>query len=147
MNNLITKWQSLYVQKQIRDQTLEQYTASYITDKLIPMWPNGWIKFNDIQSHFMPKTKAKELKKPSNEIKSSKPLQPSNASTSVAIVVENSDKKKTHTTKESLKPMKNANEKSTLLKTDKHSLITPDRPVVPSLLSMPSGDTLSRKQV
>lgn len=161
VNKLITKWQSLYAQKQTRDQTLEQYTTSYITDKLVPMWPDGWMKFNDIQSHFMPKPKVKDPKKPANEVKTSKPLKPTaNAQPSLPTVdtmkdgvmmVHNAEKKKSHIQKDPSKLMKNANDKPTIPKTDKkhpqHPLSTPDRPMISSLLSMPMHEVLNPKPV
>lgn len=154
MNKLISKWRSLYVQKQIRDISLEQYTNSYITDKLVPMWPKGWMKYNDIHSHFMSKIKAKELKKPSNDLKLSKQLSTSNTSSSVTVSIENNstimaDKKKIHISKESSKSIKVSNEKPiTMHKTEKQHIIVPtERPIVSSVLSVPIGDTLNTKSV
>lgn len=159
------KWQSLHAQKQIRDQTLEQYTTAYITDKLVPMWPNGWMKFNDIQSHFMPKPKVKDPKKPATEMKTSKPLQPTiapiaqpsipivdNIKDNVVVMAHNTEKKKSHSHKDPTKSTKNANDKPTLPKTDKkhpqYQISAPDRPsMVPSLPSMPINDTFNSKTV
>ncbi|XP_055325031.1 yemanuclein isoform X2 [Sitodiplosis mosellana] len=153
VNKLITKWQSLYAQKQIRDQTLEQYTTSYITDKLVPMWPDGWMKLNDIQSHCMPKPKVKESKKPANEVKTSKPLQPTAASAQPSLpisdnmIVHTTEKKKSH--KDPTKLIKNANEKPTIPKTDKkhpqHALSASDRSIISPLLPMHISDAFITK--
>lgn len=166
MHKLILKWQSLYAQKQMRDPSLEQYTVSYINDKLIPMWQSGWMKLNDIQSHCMPKPKVKEPKKPANEVKTSKALhstannaQPTlpNADNSTAMAAPNSttttttttEKKKSH--KEPLKSIKNASDKPPTPKTDKkytqHLISTPDRPIVPPLLAMNMNDGFNPKSV
>lgn len=159
VNKLILKWQSLYEQKQIRDQTLEQYTTAYITDKLVPMWPNGWMKFNDIQSHFMPKPKVKDPKKPANDVKISKPLQSTapivQASIPIVdnvVMVHNTEKKKSHSHKDPSKSIKNANDKPTLTKTDKkhpqYQISALDRPsMVTSLPSMPINDSFNSKTV
>lgn len=147
----------MYDQKQIRDQTREQYTMSYITDKLIPMWPDGWMKFNDIHNGFMPKV-PKESKK-SNDVKTSKSTQPTvSAPTSSVLVdsikdggVSNTEKKKSHIQKDSTKSTKTTNEKPTLPKTDKkHSAVSiTDRATIAaaSLLSMPIGDGFNPKSV
>lgn len=159
MNKLILKWQSLHAQKHIRDQTVEQYTTAYITDKLVPMWPNGWMKFNDIQSHFMPKPKVKDPKKPANDVKTSKPLQstapivqPSIPIVDNVVMSHNTEKKKSHSHKDLSKSNKNANDKPTLPKTDKkhpqYQISASDRPsMVPSLSSMPINDTFNSKTV
>lgn len=136
---------------------------AYITDKLIPMWPPGWMKVHDIQSHFMPsKLKEKDTKKVTSETKISKP-----SSQSIAVVASlpsvgtdsikdptmthHHEKKKSHITKdrETLKSTKhNISDKQTLPKTDKkHSLNTSERPMTTSLLSMPISDAFSAKSV
>lgn len=149
MHKLITKWQSLYVQKQIRDQTLEQYTMSYITDKLVPMWPDGWIKSNDIQSHVMAKTKTKEPKKPTTDTKAAKlasPMitPPMNSPATVIKPSENiknspmmgytMDKKKSQVSKDPMKLAKTSGDKPSHQKTDKKHL-APDRPAASSMMS------------
>ncbi|XP_031620313.1 yemanuclein-like isoform X2 [Contarinia nasturtii] len=156
VNEVLRKWQFLYEQKQIRDQTREQYTMSYITDKLVPMWPDGWMKSNDIYNGFMPKVK--EPKKSLNDVKTTKLIQPiANAQASIplldnpkdgGLVVQNTEKKKSQMQKDSTKLIKNTNDKPTLPKTDKkHNAITADRPAVSpaSLLSMPIGDAFNPK--
>lgn len=158
VNKLILKWQSLYAQKQIRDQTLEQYTTSYITDKLVPMWPDGWMKFNDIQSHFMPKPKVKDPKvKPANDVKPSKPFQPTVSAQPTLPILDtikdsvmmahSVEKKKSHTHKDPSKLIKNANDKPTLPKTDKKHLQHPLSTPVSSLLSLPMADAFNVKPV
>lgn len=164
VNDLIAKWQSLYSRKRIQNQTLEQYTTVYIRNKLVPMWPDGWMKFHDIESHFMPsgKAKTKEPKKPTNEPKISKPslstviespppvmpIVVDNFKDNNAIMTHNMEKKKSHAVKESTKSSKNANDKPTTHKTDKkHPIITPDRVAPMSLISLPSIDTHTSKLV
>lgn len=162
MNSLIAKYQSLYTQKQNRDQTLEQYTTSYIMDKLIPMWPLGWMKINDIQSHLMGK-KERDTKKLTNEHKTSKPTSRlvSNATAAPlplvtlnnmkdgSVTAHHVDKKKekSHITKDPSKLIKhNFSDKPTLPKTDKKQSSS-DRPMPPSLISMPTSDAFSVKSV
>lgn len=61
-------------------QTIDEDTDQYIKEKLIPMWPDGWLKSTDISSHFfnIGKTKTKDSKKPSSiEPKVHKTSQPS----------------------------------------------------------------------
>lgn len=155
VNKLITKWQSLYAQKQIRDQTLEQYTAAYITDKLIPMWPLNWMRSNDILSHFLPKAKDKEAKKLTSEPKTSKlPHPTSNLPTPTDSFKDNTEKlaekRKSHIMKESSKFMKTINDKPTQPKTDKkhlHLHNSSDRPTPAPLQSMPMSDAFNPKSV
>lgn len=52
MPKLLTKWQSLFGQRQIPTQTMAEYMDVYITDRLFPMWPPGWITSSEIYSHF-----------------------------------------------------------------------------------------------
>lgn len=160
MNELVGKWRSLYELKQIHNQTLEEYTTAYIKDKLVPMWPDGWMKVSDILSHFMPKPKSKEVKKATNEMKTSKPAHSASSvtATAIAMVVENRDnpmmahnieKKKAQMVKDPVKLVKTANDKPSLLKTDKkHPLTSPSiRPAATSLLSTPKTDTFITKSV
>lgn len=61
-------------------QTIDEDTEQYIKEKLLPMWPDGWMKSNDMYSHFsnLGKTKTKDSKKPSSvEQKVHKTPQPS----------------------------------------------------------------------
>lgn len=61
-------------------QTIDEDTEQYITEKLLPMWPDGWMKIVDINSHFsnLGKTKTKDSKKPTSiEQKVHKTPQPS----------------------------------------------------------------------
>lgn len=135
---LLAKWQSLYDQRQIPAQTIEQYTDAYITDKLLPMWPAGWMKIPEIQSHFMPKTKDRDGKKSSSEHKTSKSPHPMATGPSLtaenvkdatmvtaamaANVVpgmHNAEKRKSHSVKEPTKMPKYNHDKITLSKTDK----------------------------
>lgn len=61
-------------------QTIDEDTGQYITEKLLPMWPDGWMKLIDIYSSFsnLGKTKTKDSKKPSSiEQKVHKTPQPS----------------------------------------------------------------------
>lgn len=61
-------------------QTIDEDTGQYINETLLPMWPDGWMRFNDIHSHFsnLGKTKTKDSKKPlSIEQKVHKTPQPS----------------------------------------------------------------------
>lgn len=128
---------------------MEQYTDAYISDKLLPMWPPGWMRISEIQSHFMPKTKDKDGKKSSSEHKSSKPQLPiSVPATGPSLTVENTkdstvvtvlgatavlgthhaEKRKSHAVKESTKMPKYNHDKTTLSKTDKkHHHSTSDR--------------------
>lgn len=138
MNKLLAKWQSLYNKKLIRDQTLEQYTTVYIQSKLVPMWPDGWMKVNDIQSHFMPSEKPpkKEPKKQINELKPSKPpslpiiVNSAPVMPMVAdILIDNimvPHNKKSHVVEETSKPMKTNSDKPTAHKTEKKHPMTPD---------------------
>lgn len=131
-------------------------------DKLIPMWPLGWMKPNDIQSHLMGK-KDKDTKKLTNEHKTAKPSSHSvsNATAAPLSLVTNSmkdggavmahhaDKKKekSHITKEPSKlPKHNFNDKPTLPKTDKKQSSS-DRPMPPSLIPMSTSDAFSAKSV
>lgn len=70
-------------------QTIDEDTDQYIKEKLIPMWPDGWLKSTDISAHFfnIGKTKTKDSKKPASiEPKVHKTLQPSpSVPTSTAI--------------------------------------------------------------
>lgn len=146
MPKLLAKWQSLYDQRQIPAQTVEQYTDSYIADKLLPMWPTGWMKIPEIHSHLMPKTK--DVKKSSNEHKTSKSQHPTinapslnvetvkdetmMAAAAVAAATasgaHNAEKRKSHSVKESAKMPKHNHDNTTLSKTDKkHHHITSDR--------------------
>lgn len=128
---------------------MEQYTDAYITDKLLHMWPPGWMKISEIQSHFMPKAKDKDGKKSSSEHKSSKPQHAiSMAATGPSLTAENikditmvaavagttvpgthnAEKRKSHAVKESSKMPKYNHDKATLPKTDKkHHHSTADR--------------------
>lgn len=163
MPKLLAKWQSLYDQRQISAQTLEQYTDAYITDKLLPMWPNSWMKISELQSQFIPKAKEKDqVKKSTNEHKTSKSQHPMNNVTSaLSLNVENmkggtvlpipataaaaltppgaytsGEKRKSHTMKESIKLPKHAHDKPTLSKTDKkHHHTTSDRSVAPTTMT------------
>lgn len=149
MKNLLEKWQSLYHQRQIHAQTIEEYTDAYIADKLLPMWPRNWMKITELQSHFMPRSKDKDVKKSSNEHNPSKSqLAANNATSKSSLNVENmkdmtmvtasqapsgahiAEKRKSHATKESIKMAKNVHEKTTLSKTDrKHHHSTSDRSI------------------
>lgn len=72
MNKLLSKCQHLYEQMQVRDQTIDEHTDTYIATKLIPMWPTGWMKTNEIRSNCMKtgkvKTKENKVKNASNPI-------------------------------------------------------------------------------
>lgn len=78
VHKLLAKWDSLYDQRQIHAQNKQQYTDAYITDKLLPMWPSGWMKMSELQSQFLSKPKEKDVKKSSNEHKMSKSQHPIN---------------------------------------------------------------------
>lgn len=158
MNKLLAKWQSLYNKKLIRDQTLEQYTTVYIQSKLVPMWPDGWMKVNDIQSHFMPSEKPpkKEPKKQINELKPSKPpslpiVNSAPVNSVVAdilkdnvMVTHNMKKKESHVVEETSKPMKTNSDKPTAHKTEKKYPMTLD----PFALSPPiTRDPFASKPV
>lgn len=155
MKKLITQWQSLYTLKEIQDRTIDVYTTEYITHKLVPMWPDGWMKSNDILSNFMPKPKVKEPKKPANEVKTSKPPQSTvivqpplpvlDSMNDNVLMAQNAEKKKSHSHKDPLKLMKNANDKPPALpKTDKKHL---QHPLSTSILSMPLTDGFNPKPV
>lgn len=151
MTKLLLTWQSLYGQRQIPSQTIEEYKDAYITDKLLPMWPRNWMKISELQSHFMPRTKDKDVKKSSNEHKPSKSQHPVNNATSASSLnVENikditmvtassvpthvAEKKKSHAMKESTKMAKHVHDKTTLSKTDrKHHHSTSDRAIITAM--------------
>lgn len=167
MPRLVAKWQSLYDQRQIPAQTMEQYTDAYITDKLLPMWPQGWMKLSEIQSHFMPKAKDKDGKKSSNEHKTSKLQHPTNIATpyvenvkdgamvtaaaaAIAAATATSvpgthmaEKRKSHSVKESTK-MPKYNHDKTALKTDKkHHHNT----VATTIIQVPAATTMTTASV
>lgn len=160
----------MYDLKQIREPTLDLCTSTYINDKLIPMWPAGWMKAGDFQSAWH-KSKEKDTKRlsscatlssssssSSTDHKTSKShytaataLTPQSSAHPMivdnfkesAMIPMNADKKKSHTMKSSsTKLMKNVNDKPTLpTKTDKkHAHSTTDRS---QLLSMPLNDLTS----
>lgn len=60
MQELVLKWQSLYNQRQIAEQTMDQYTIAYIIQKLLPMWSPDWMTTSEIRAHFMQKPKISE---------------------------------------------------------------------------------------
>lgn len=125
----------------------------YIQNRMIPMWPDGWMKVNDIQSQCMPKEfgkdsakvkpKEKEPKKPTNEHKPVKPsMSTANSMPAMPILVDSSkdnpmmthsvEKKKSHAAKESTKLVKN-NDKPATHKSDKKHPINPLDRIVPSV--------------
>lgn len=127
---------------------------SYITDKLLPMWPDGWMKFNDIQSHFMkPKEPRKDSKKSTSDTKTSKSVHGVSGALSPlnlpfvdgkdsVIMVPSAENKKPHIQKDPIKIIKNANDKPTLPKTEKkHS----QHPIISSLPTI--GETFNTKPV
>lgn len=122
------------------------------------MWPDGWMKVNDIHSHFMPSEKPpkKEPKKQINELKPSKP--PSLPIVNSALVMpmvadnlkdnvmvpHNMKKNQSHVVEETSKPMKTNSDKPTAHKTEKKHLMTPD----PFVMSSPiTRDPFASKPV
>lgn len=64
--------QQIFKLERPREQSEEDYTKAYIRSKLVPIWPDGWMKCSSIQSEFLKNGlgKTKENKKPANASKS-----------------------------------------------------------------------------
>lgn len=69
INEIIVQRKHIFKALRLRNQTEEEFVDGYLKEKIVPIWPKGWMKLENLKKEFLNNSinrKPKENKKPTN---------------------------------------------------------------------------------